>query len=43
MPEVWEEAERHGVELIAVPTEEACELLADVPEAQVAAVLHVTC
>ena len=37
------EALRRGVELVAVPTAEACRLLADVPPAEVWAVLHVTC
>jgi hypothetical protein len=40
---VIEEAERRGVELLAVPTEEACELLADADLATTNAILHVTC
>lgn len=43
MPEVAEEAERRGVELIALPTEEALELVAAVEPGEVYAVLHVTC
>ena len=40
---VFEEAERRGVELVAVPTEEACELLVDADLATTNAILHVTC
>ncbi|HEC22272.1 MAG TPA: hypothetical protein ENI95_05075 [Chloroflexi bacterium] len=43
MPEVFEEAERRGVEVVAVPTEEACRLLADLSAEEVNAILHVTC
>ena len=39
---VFEEAERRGVELVAVPTEEACALLADA-DPTTNAILHVTC
>jgi hypothetical protein len=42
-PEVWDEARTRGVELIAVPTAEACELLGSVADSDVYAVLHVTC
>jgi len=40
---VLEEAERRGVELMAVPTEDACDLLADADLATTNAILHVTC
>jgi hypothetical protein len=40
---VLEEAARRGVELVAVPTAEACALLADADLATTNAVLHVTC
>lgn len=40
---VFEEADRRGVELVAVPTEEACALLADADPATTNAILHVTC
>jgi hypothetical protein len=42
---VFEEADRRGVELLALPTEEACELLsaADTDLATTNAILHVTC
>ena len=43
MPEVWDEAKARGVELIALPTSEACELLRSIDEQPVSAVLHVTC
>jgi hypothetical protein len=43
MPQVLEEAGRRGVDLTAVPTEEACRLIADVDQSKVHAVLHVTC
>ncbi len=43
MPEVTCEAERRGIELVAVPTEQACQLIADCPDAEVNAILHVTC
>jgi hypothetical protein len=43
MPEVYEEARRRGVEIVAVRTEEACRLLSGVKPRDVAAVLHVTC
>lgn len=43
MPEVIEEASRRGVDLDAVPTEEACRLIAALDPDEVHAVLHVTC
>jgi hypothetical protein len=43
MPQVYREAERHGVEIVARPTEEACRLLQAADPADVAAILHVTC
>jgi hypothetical protein len=43
MPEVWEEAKLRGVELTAVPTSEACELLRPIRRDEVYAILHVTC
>ena len=43
MPEVYEEAERHGVALIAEPTEDACERLRSLDPESCAAILHVTC
>ena len=42
-PEVWLEAHRRGVELVAVPTRDACALLTDTDLATTSAVLHVTC
>ena len=43
MPELWEEAKDRGVELIALPTSEACDLLGPVDNGEVYAILHVTC
>jgi hypothetical protein len=43
MPELYQEAQRRGVEVVAVPTEEACRLLSGVGPRDAAAVLHVTC
>lgn len=43
MPEVIEEAGRRGVDLDAVPTQEACVLIAGIEPRDVHAVLHVTC
>jgi hypothetical protein len=43
MPEVTEEAGRRGVDVTAIPTEDACHLIAGLDEAEVHAVLHVTC
>jgi hypothetical protein len=43
MPDVWSEAKRHGVDIVAVPTEDALRLLRDVKAKDVYAVVHVTC
>ena len=43
MPDVLDEAERRRVTILARPTGEACELLSDLPDDRVAAILHVTC
>ena len=43
MPQVIEEAERRGVEVITEPTASACERLRDLEPASYAAILHVTC
>ena len=43
MPEVWEQARTLGVELVTLPTSEACELLRPSDQDQVYAILHVTC
>ena len=42
-PDVIAEARRRGVELVAMPTEEACALLADADLETTNAILHVTC
>jgi len=42
-PDVEAEARRRGVDLVALPTEEACALLADADLRTTNAILHVTC
>ena len=42
MPEVWEAAQGRNVELIALPTAEACELLRSIDEPRVNGILHAT-
>ena len=41
--EVRDEAERRGIELVALPTADACRLLSNADLDDTAAVLHVTC
>jgi hypothetical protein len=43
MPEVYEEAARRNVQIVALRTEAACRLIADIEPDEVNAVLHVTC
>ena len=43
MAEVQQEAERRGVKLVAVPTEEACRMLRDLKPKNAYAILHTTC
>ncbi|MBD3345400.1 MAG: hypothetical protein GF401_10095 [Chitinivibrionales bacterium] len=44
MKEVEEKANRKGVELIAVPTREACEMISrEKKEKGINAIIHVTC
>ncbi len=43
MPELYEEARRRGVEIVAEPTEAACRRLQAADPRGAAAVLHVTC
>lgn len=42
-PEVYVEADRRGVKIDALPTPDACRLLAELKPKDVHAVLHVTC
>ena len=42
-PEVYEQARRKGVKVIAKPTIEVCKLLKDFEPKDINAVLHVTC
>jgi len=41
--DVEDEARRRGIEIVALPTRDACRLLRSRPAAEVRAVLHVTC
>lgn len=41
--DVVDEARRRGVELVTIPTEDACELLRDLKPGDVFAILHTTC
>ena len=43
MDEVYAEAKRRGVKVVAMPTPEASELLSRSPDDDVCAILHVTC
>lgn len=43
MPEVYAEARRRGVTVVARPTVELCQELADLQPKDINAVLHVTC
>jgi hypothetical protein len=43
MPAVREEADRRGVEIVALPTEEALRLIRDLDARDLYAILHVTC
>jgi hypothetical protein len=43
MEQVYEEAERRGVELVTAPTGEACRLLETLEGSKVYAILHITC
>jgi hypothetical protein len=42
-PDVESEARRRNVQVVAVPTEEACALLRDLRPRDVCAILHATC
>jgi hypothetical protein len=43
MAQVYKEAARQNVEIVALPTEAACRLIAQLEPDEVNAVLHVTC
>jgi hypothetical protein len=43
MPDVWAEAERRGIEIVAAPTEKALRLLSNIKATDAHAILHVTC
>jgi hypothetical protein len=42
-PDVRAEAARRGIEIVALPTEEACKLVKDLDASDVYAIFHVTC
>jgi hypothetical protein len=42
-PDVNQQADRQGVEVVAAPTAEACRLIASLEASEVNAILHVTC
>ena len=42
-PELSQEAARRGGEIVAMPTADACGLIADLDRRKVNAILHVTC
>lgn len=43
MPDVFVEAAHRGIEVLAIPTHDACELLGEVDPQDINAILHITC
>jgi hypothetical protein len=43
LPDVQDEANRRGIDLVALPTDKACEILECLDPREVRAILHVTC
>lgn len=43
MPDVYEEAERRGIEIVALPTDDACHMLRKLERKDIYAILHITC
>jgi hypothetical protein len=43
MREILDEAKQRGVEIVAVPTDEACKLISREEDKKIRALLHVTC
>ena len=43
LPSVLDEARRRGIEVVALPTADACRLVAERRRSKVCAILHVTC
>ena len=43
LPDVQKEAARRGITLVALPTDEACELVESLDRRDVRAILHITC
>ena len=42
-PEVYEEADKRGIELITLPSAEACRLISGMKPDEIRAVIHITC
>ena len=43
MKEFFEEAEKRGIEIVSVPTDEACKIISEKKNKKIHAILHVTC
>jgi len=43
MNEFFEEAEKRGIEIVSVPTDEACKIISEKKDEKIQAILHVTC
>ncbi len=43
MEELFEEAEKRGIEIVSVPTNEACKIISAKKDEKIQAILHVTC
>ncbi|MBN1119650.1 MAG: hypothetical protein JXJ17_01105 [Anaerolineae bacterium] len=43
MEQVYEEANRRGIEIVTAPTGEACRLLETLDDGDIYAILHITC
>ncbi len=43
MPEVHEEAKRRGIQVVALPTQDACKLISNLKKKETYAILHTTC
>lgn len=43
MNKVSQEARRRGVDLVVLPTDQACQVISGMPDEDVYAILHVTC
>ena len=43
MKEIFKEAEKRNIEIISVPTDEACKIISEKKDKKINAILHVTC